>query len=307
MSEDSGKGNGALFSFLYHLYKSAKAVPEGERNNIQKELVTCHYSPAFMQEKWDVAKTNSVSNTKNNSVNTNGIDIASEGSDVTPKHVPQPQKQAPTEEYIQWVFKQISLGNCPTGIRQFEDNEVSTNFVELVLTPNLYRSFIEENPLPQPTPTIEPYKGDTRNLTPQILAAFLRMQAVPPTVVDDMALFAILWLQASGPSSDVHNDHEQTQLHSRLLPLLEIHGIPSRIDENRYLINKTTELLASAPLQILDISGTVIVPVDSNPTPITTSDTKQGIATAPSNLISNSGNNTDPDTIMTEVSTDTSN
>ncbi|KAF9260495.1 hypothetical protein L218DRAFT_578710 [Marasmius fiardii PR-910] len=161
-------------------------------------------------------------------------------SNSTPKPPSQPQKRAPIEDYTLWAFKRLSIGSPLIGIRTFHNGSISSRsirglrelylhspthrsgaspqlrmkyqriYTELALTPGLYCSFINENPIALPTPPIDSFKGDISNMTTHSLTEFLQIQGVSPLIIDDSSLFCFLWLIDPGNTSDVHNDHERT-------------------------------------------------------------------------------------------------
>ncbi|KAF9254321.1 hypothetical protein L218DRAFT_550994, partial [Marasmius fiardii PR-910] len=197
---------------------------------------------------------------------------------------------------------------------------------EVVLKPGFYDSYITSHPITSPTPSIDSFKGDIANLTIETLAEFLRTSGVTPTIIDDTAQYAIVWLISSGMSSDVHNDHELDLLRSRLFPELQAYGIPGGFDENRHFLNGIIHPLPSPRVGLSQYVGTATVPA-----PPTTSSSSTGPETATASAQNNissvpssgqetataSSSNLDPasaampssadgDTNMAEVSNDAS-
>ncbi|KAF9257247.1 hypothetical protein L218DRAFT_1081000 [Marasmius fiardii PR-910] len=161
-------------------------------------------------------------------------------------------------------------------------------FVELCLTPGYYGAYITANPIILLAPAIDSFKGD-------------------PIILDDCALFSLLWLTDSTPSPDAHNDYEWSQLHSRLLPLLQTQSIPAGLDDNVYRSDGTIEVKLAASILILDITGTATAPANSFPNPSPPTSTTPGTVTVPVATTLDSGNvsipsNDDQDTTMSEAS-----
>ncbi|KAF9265023.1 hypothetical protein L218DRAFT_943276 [Marasmius fiardii PR-910] len=138
-------------------------------------------------------------------------------------------------------------------------------FIEVVLKPRFYDSYITSHPITCPTPSIDSFKGDVANLTIKTLAEFLRTLGVTPTVIDDTAQYALIWLILSSTSSDIHNDHELNLLCSQLLSELQAYGIPGGFNENRHFLDGIIHLLPSAQVGLSQYVGTVTVPTLSIP------------------------------------------
>ncbi|KAF9258672.1 hypothetical protein L218DRAFT_1004721 [Marasmius fiardii PR-910] len=180
-------------------------------------------------------------------------------------------------------------------------------FVELCLTPGYYGAYITTNPIIIPAPAIDSFKGDVSNLTLHSLCEFLHLQCMEPIILDDCALFSLLWLMDSTPSPDAHNDYERSQLHSRLLPLLQTQSIPAGLDDNVYHSDGTIEVKLAASILISDITGTATAPANLFPNPSPPTSTTPGTVTVPVATTLDSGNvsipsNDDQDTTMSEAS-----
>ncbi|KAF9258709.1 hypothetical protein L218DRAFT_1004755 [Marasmius fiardii PR-910] len=153
-------------------------------------------------------------------------------------------------------------------------------YTELALTPGLYRSFINDIPITLPTPPINSFKGDISSMTTHSLAEFLQIQGISPLIIDNSPLFCFLWLMDPRNTSDVHNNHEQSQLHSQILPLIQTQGIPAGIDDNRYYANGTIEFKPPTMIPILSLLETATASSSAIHTP----NTPMGTATAPSGI-----------------------
>ncbi|KAF9254130.1 hypothetical protein L218DRAFT_1082475 [Marasmius fiardii PR-910] len=169
-----------------------------------------------------------------------------------------------------------------------------------------YGTYITANPIILLVPAIDSFKGDISNLTLHSLCEFLHLQCMEPIILDDCVLFSLLWLMDSTPSPDAHNDYERSQLHSRLLPLLQTQSIPASLDDNVYRSNGTIEVKPAASILISDITGTATAPANSFPNPSPPTSTTPGTATVPIATTLDSGNvltpsNDDQDTTMSEA------
>ncbi|KAF9254410.1 hypothetical protein L218DRAFT_992328 [Marasmius fiardii PR-910] len=98
-----------------------------------------------------------------------------------------------------------------------------------------------------------------------------------------------------------------SQLRSRLLPLLQTQSIPASLDDTVYHSDGTIEVKPAASILILDITGTATAPANSFPNPSPPTSTTPGTATVPITTTLDSGNmsipsNDDQDTTMLEAS-----
>ncbi|KAF9255748.1 hypothetical protein L218DRAFT_967009 [Marasmius fiardii PR-910] len=138
-------------------------------------------------------------------------------------------------------------------------------YFEVILTPEFYENYLKDHPITCPTPSADPFKGDVANLIREALAEFLRSQGVTPAVVDDTALYAILWLHSPDLPSDINSSHDRSSLLSRLLPQLQAYGIPSGFDEDRHYPNGNIQRLPSSRVALSQVVGTAIAPSPSIP------------------------------------------
>ncbi|KAJ8075412.1 hypothetical protein PM082_019750 [Marasmius tenuissimus] len=216
-------------------------------------------------------------------------------------NIPQPPKTADLAVYLLWLVDENSraTGNGRFGIRLVDGplcvrtargirffylrsppsrrgaspmhrHQYQLIFIELVLTPGLYRSYIAAHPLPElPNALITSYPGDFANVNVQDLAEFFRTQSITISDVEDAAYYAACWL-SDASFKDIDSNIALNELRQKLAPQLISPGIPAGYDENLYQPDGTT-------VAVVSTVNFTIPGVPTTSTPVTSS---SGVTTA---------------------------
>ncbi|KAL0057423.1 hypothetical protein AAF712_015935 [Marasmius tenuissimus] len=342
-SEATPHPNSRLFDFLKTLFADAQKVPKEQRNPAHNAIIQLYYRPSFATKK--NGKPNPVSGSTGT---TSGPSGSTPGTPVntglsTTSNVPQPPKTADLAVYLLWLVDENSraTGNGRFGIRLIDGalcvrtargirffylrsppsrrgaspmhrHQYQLVFIELVLTPGLYRSYIAAHPLPEsPNALITSYSGDFANVNVQDLAEFFRAQSIPISDVEDAAYYAACWL-SDASFKDIDSNIALNELRQKLVPQLISHGIPAGYDENIYQPDGTTVAVVSTVNFTIPGVPTTSTPVTSSsgvttasPTvPDTTNDVsvESNIGSAPSgSSIAHSASNEGEDVTITDA------
>ncbi|KAJ8095877.1 hypothetical protein PM082_022775 [Marasmius tenuissimus] len=198
--------------------------------------------------------------------------------------VPTFNKNAPLNEMLVCVSNEVAAGHIRAGIVAYPDGSISirsvrgmrlcyqrsppsqhgispahrhlfvSSFVEMVLTPSLYRDHVDQNPLPATVPPLKRYPKVDVNVNAHDLAEFMRNQGVTVAEVEDAALWAVHWLKSVN-YAQFESRLAIRDLRRKLYELMSSHGVPAGLDDNSYYPNGHTVTRPSIILQ--EIPGQV--------------------------------------------------
>ncbi|KAJ8074719.1 hypothetical protein PM082_022297 [Marasmius tenuissimus] len=215
----------------------------------------------------------------------------------------QPSKKEPLHRYFIWLSNIAARDGTRPGLIVYPDYSISTRsargfrffycrspsnrkgaspvlrhryqilFVELILTPGYYKAYLTQSPIYYPAPLKETsFEGDPTNLTLPDLAEFLRSECVSVAEIEDSALWALRWLQTVD-FRDVDSRLEVISLLNRLMPQLEVQGIPAGFNECLYFPDDSIEIRASCPnTNVHNLTEPPVIPTQTVIQPITTPD-----------------------------------
>ncbi|KAK1224554.1 hypothetical protein PQX77_012533 [Marasmius sp. AFHP31] len=215
--------------------------------------------------------------------------------------VPTFDKNAPLNEMLACVSKEVATEHTRAGVVVYPDGSISirsvrgmrlcyqrsppsqhgtspahrhlyvSSFVEMVLTPNLYRDHVDQNPLPDTAPPLRRYPKIDANVNAHDLAEFMRKQGITPAEVDDAALWAVHWLQ-SVKYTQFESRLAVQDLRRKLYGLMDGHGVPTGLNDNAYypnghIIERPSSVIQEIPGRATFNDGTVAGPSGSTSTP----------------------------------------
>ncbi|KAL0058170.1 hypothetical protein AAF712_015162 [Marasmius tenuissimus] len=223
----------------------------------------------------------------------------------------QPSKKEPLPRYFIWLSNIAARDGTRPGLIVYPDYSISTRsargfrffycrspsnrkgalpvlrhryqilFVELILTPGHYEAYLTQSPIYYPAPLKEnSFEGDPTNLTLPDLVEFLRSECVSVAEVEDSALWALRWLQTVD-FRDVNSRLEVISLLNRLMPQLEVQGIPAGFNECLYFPDGSIEIRASCTnTNVHNLTESPVIPTQTVIQPIPTLDVAVDVVSA---------------------------